>query len=57
MNSSTRILLNKVPEITITFWIIKILSTTVGETCADYLAVNVGLGQSLTRHSAANSRI
>lgn len=48
MNSSMRILLNKVPEITITFWIIKILSTTVGETCADYLAVNVGLGQSLT---------
>ena len=48
MNSSMRILLNKVPEITITFWIIKILSTTVGETCADYLAVNIGLGQSLT---------
>ncbi len=48
MNSSTRLLLNKVPEITITFWIIKILSTTVGETCADYLTVNVGLGQSLT---------
>lgn len=34
----------KVPIITATFWTIKILSTTVGETFADYLAVNVGLG-------------
>jgi uncharacterized membrane-anchored protein len=36
--------LNKVPEVTLIFWLIKILSTTVGETGADYLAVNVGLG-------------
>jgi uncharacterized membrane-anchored protein len=41
-------LLNKVPEITIVFWIIKIMSTTVGETGADYLAVHVGLGANLT---------
>lgn len=41
--------LNKVPEITLAFWIIKIMSTTVGETCADYLAVNAGWGQGLTR--------
>ena len=41
--------LNKVPEVTITFWIIKILSTTVGETVADYLAVDAGLGQGITR--------
>lgn len=40
---------NKVPEITLTFWIIKVLSTTVGETAADYLAVNAGWGQSVTR--------
>lgn len=40
--------LNKVPEITLRFWIIKILSTTVGETGADYLAVNAGLGQAVT---------
>ncbi|WP_321796052.1 hypothetical protein [Caballeronia sp. J97] len=39
---------NKVPEVTITFWFIKILSTTVGETAADYLAVNVGLGTLIT---------
>ena len=41
-------LLNKVPEVTLAFWIIKILSTTVGETCADYLAVHAGLGKSFT---------
>ena len=32
-------LLSKVPEITLGFWTIKILSTTVGETVADFLAV------------------
>lgn len=37
-------MLNKVPEITLVFWIIKLLSTTVGETGADYLAVHLGLG-------------
>lgn len=37
-------LLNKVPEITLYFWIIKILCTTVGETGADYLNTNLGLG-------------
>ena len=41
-------MLNKVPEVTAIFWVIKILSTTVGETGADYLAVHVGLGASLT---------
>ena len=41
-------LLNKVPEVTLGFWAIKILSTTVGETGADYLAVHVGLGAAVT---------
>jgi uncharacterized membrane-anchored protein len=41
--------LNKVPEVTLTFWIIKIMSTTVGETIADYLAVNGGWGQAIAR--------
>src|ERR1700739_4190721 len=41
-------MLNKVPEVTLIFWTIKILSTTVGETGADYLAVHVGLGANLT---------
>jgi len=44
----TRTLLNKVPEVTILFWVVKILSTTVGETAADYLNENVGLGLSAT---------
>jgi len=39
-----RTLLNKVPEVTVLFWIVKILSTTVGETAADYLNDNLGLG-------------
>lgn len=41
--------LNKVPAVTLSFWIIKIMSTTVGETGADYLAVNAGFGQGATR--------
>jgi uncharacterized membrane-anchored protein len=41
-------MLNKVPEVTLAFWIIKIMSTTVGETGADYLAVHVGLGTTVT---------
>lgn len=41
--------LNKVPEVTLSFWVIKIMSTTVGETGADYLAVDAGWGQGVTR--------
>jgi uncharacterized membrane-anchored protein len=41
-------MLNKVPEVTLAFWVIKIMSTTVGETGADYLAVHIGLGTALT---------
>lgn len=37
-------LLNKVPEITVWFWIIKILCTTVGETFADYINETLGFG-------------
>lgn len=36
--------LNKVPEVTLVFWIIKMLSTTVGETAADFLNVNLNFG-------------
>ncbi|MEY2442357.1 MAG: hypothetical protein QOJ46_1783, partial [bacterium] len=42
--SFRRTMLNKVPEITLWFWIIKIMCTTVGETAADYLNVNLGFG-------------
>jgi uncharacterized membrane-anchored protein len=41
-------MLNKVPEVTLYFWIIKVLCTTVGETASDYLAGNVGLGLTKT---------
>ncbi len=41
-------MLNKVPEVTLAFWAIKIMATTVGETGADYLAVHVGLGTAMT---------
>jgi uncharacterized membrane-anchored protein len=41
---SAREMLNKVPEITLYFWIIKILATTVGETGADFLNTNLNLG-------------
>ena len=47
LSSSTqarRAMLNKVPEVTVFFWIIKILATTVGETAADYLNTTLGLG-------------
>lgn len=44
MSSQMKKMLNKVPEITIYFWIIKILCTTVGETGADYLTYNMHLG-------------
>lgn len=43
-DSIGRKLLNKVPEITLYFWIIKVLGTTVGETFADFLNVNLNLG-------------
>jgi uncharacterized membrane-anchored protein len=42
--TAARTVLSKVPEVTIFFWIIKILATTIGETAADYLATNLGLG-------------
>ncbi len=37
-------IMNKVPEVTAYFWIIKILGTTVGETAADFLNVNLNFG-------------
>ncbi len=41
-------MLNKVPEVTVYFWVIKVLCTTVGETGADYLNDNLGLGLTKT---------
>ena len=42
------ILFNRVPEVTFAFWVIKILSTTTGETFADYLNDGLGLGLTIT---------
>ncbi|GAB2484368.1 COG4705 family protein [Jatrophihabitans fulvus] len=39
----TRVL-NKVPEVTVWFWVIKILCTTVGESLADYINETLGFG-------------
>ncbi len=39
---------NRVPEVTVDFWLIKLMAVTMGETAADYLAVNLGLGLTLT---------
>ena len=44
MSSQIKKMLNKVPEITLYFWIIKVLCTTVGETAADFLNTNLNLG-------------
>lgn len=43
-------LLNRVPEVTFYFWIIKILATTVGETAADFLSSTLGLGLAVTSY-------
>jgi uncharacterized membrane-anchored protein len=43
-------MLNKVPEVTFYFWLIKIMCTTVGETAADYLNVNLGFGLTNTTY-------
>ena len=39
---------NRVPKVTPSFWLVKLLAVTVGETAADYLAVNLGYGLVLT---------
>jgi uncharacterized membrane-anchored protein len=39
-----RTMLNKVPEVTVFFWLIKIMCTTVGETAADYVNDTLGFG-------------
>src|SRR3954462_1180696 len=46
-------MLNKVPEVTLFFWVIKVLCTTVGETASDYLSDNVGLGLTKTTYITA----
>jgi uncharacterized membrane-anchored protein len=40
--------INRVPQVTAEFWLIKLMAVTMGETAADYLAVNLGLGLTAT---------
>jgi uncharacterized membrane-anchored protein len=54
MNSATREVLSKVPAITLGFWIIKILATTLGETGGDAVTMS-WLGE--TTPEAANSAV
>ena len=51
---TARRMLNKVPEVTLYFWVIKVLCTTVGETASDYLSDNVGLGLTNTTYITAS---
>ena len=44
MNMEKENLLSKVPEVTLTFWIIKILATTLGETGGDAVTMSMNLG-------------
>ncbi len=43
-------MLNKVPEVTLFFWIVKIMATTVGETAADFLSFDLKLGLTNTSY-------
>jgi uncharacterized membrane-anchored protein len=45
--------LNRVPEVTLVFWILKILATTVGETAADVLSTTFNLGTVVTSYVMA----
>ena len=44
MNEEQKDILSKVPEVTLTFWIIKILATTLGETGGDTVSMSMNLG-------------
>jgi len=44
MNTEKDKLLSKVPEVTLIFWIIKILATTLGETGGDAVTMSMNLG-------------
>lgn len=44
MNTDKQYVLSKVPEVTLVFWIIKILATTLGETGGDAVSMSMNLG-------------
>lgn len=43
MNAEIKQALSKVPEVTLGFWIIKILATTFGETAGDAVSMSMNL--------------
>lgn len=45
---TTSVVYNRVPAVTADFWLIKLMAVTMGETAADYLAVNLGFGLTAT---------
>ena len=42
--TGTKPVYNRVPRVTVDFWLIKLMAVTMGETAADYLSVQLGLG-------------
>ena len=51
MNTTPRQLLNKVPEVTLYFWLIKCLCTTIGETFSDNLTTSWAGGDNASVHA------
>jgi uncharacterized membrane-anchored protein len=47
MNDARRAVLSKVPEVTLGFWIIKVLATTLGETGGDAVTMSMNLGYAI----------
>jgi uncharacterized membrane-anchored protein len=48
MHSATDMVLSKVPEVTLTFWFIKVLATTLGETGGDAVSMSMNLGYAVS---------
>ena len=46
--TAVRTAVSRVPEITLAFWVVKVLATTVGETADDFLDATLGLGRTGT---------
>lgn len=44
MNSTKNLLFNKIAQITLLFWLMKIVATTLGETLGDFIAQTLNLG-------------
>ena len=39
-----QVAISKIAEVTLCFWIMKVLATTLGETAGDYISMSLGLG-------------